>query len=69
MHTKHHDWCIREANRCAVIALNALLVPTSHAKADAMLYLGLAMVRIAESDPEHRALALAEECLQAKAAS
>jgi hypothetical protein len=61
---RHSEWCLGQAQRCAITALNALLVPTAHGKADAMLYLGLAMLRIAESDPDERALNVAEECLR-----
>jgi hypothetical protein len=62
---KHRAWCEARAARHLIQAQASLLLPTPENKANAMLFISLALLRLAESDPQQSALAHAERIMQA----
>lgn len=55
---------VDEAIRCLIRATEALLMPTVERKAEAIVWMGIALVHVANSDPDEKARALAENVIR-----
>lgn len=56
MNHHQHERHLDAARRHLTLAAHALLTPSTEGKADAILFAGLALLDLAKSDPEERAL-------------
>lgn len=59
-----HELDVQRARTALIQALECLILPTDEHKAAAILLIGLAVVRLAESDPDLRAHDLAVETVK-----